>query len=91
MKKQIVRVSPVQTAKVMAVLYFVLTVPLFAVLAFGGVLTPEGQRHFFSGLAWLMPMLYLVVGFLGTVLLAWAYNLAAHWVGGVEITLVDSR
>jgi hypothetical protein len=87
MKKQIVQVSVLQSAKVIAGIYFVITVPIAALIAlfalFGG-----------HGLAGLMMAIgislgYALGGFLTSLLGAWIYNLVAARVGGFEFQTVE--
>lgn len=86
MRKQIIRVSPLQNAKVMAVLYFIMSIPL--VLIMFATPTPEG-----APMPWWMyigmPLAYLLFGFLFSLIGAWIYNLVAARVGGLEYTSVD--
>jgi len=77
MKKQIIRISPLQTAKVIAVLYFVCSIPLIALMAIPIMLA--------------MPFLYLIAGFLFTLTGAWIYNGVAKWLGGIEFSLADAE
>ena len=87
MKKQIVHISQLQTAKVMAILYLVISLP-FAVLT--AVLELSQGR---GGAGWVMlvamPILYALFGFLFTLLGAWVYNKVAPRVGGIEFTTVE--
>ncbi|MCX7659732.1 MULTISPECIES: hypothetical protein [Caldimonas] len=84
MKRRIQRLSPHQNGKVaglmMALVSLVILVPFMLIL--GGIM-PHGER-----MPWLMvlilPVLYLVLGYIGTVLACWVYNLVAGWVGGIE-------
>lgn len=83
MKKQIIRFSPVQNAKVIAALYFVMSIPfvlLYMVLP--GVALPWWVFI-------LMPVVYLVIGFIFSLIGAWIYNLVAARVGGFEFTTVE--
>jgi len=86
MRKQIIRVSPLQNAKVMAVLYFVMSIPF--VLIMFAMPTPEG-----APMPWwlfiFMPVAYLFFGFLFSLIGAWIYNLVAARVGGFEYTSVE--
>lgn len=84
MKKQIIRVSPVQTAKVSAVLYFLLSIPLVGFMALSMAFAPGAG----PGLGFLLifPLLYLIGGFIFTAISALVYNLVAGWVGGIEYT-----
>ncbi|GIX22860.1 MAG: hypothetical protein KatS3mg122_0091 [Caldimonas sp.] len=84
MKRRIQRLSPHQNGKVaglmMALVSLVILVPFMLIL---GSIMPHGER-----MPWLMvlilPVLYLVLGYIGTVLACWVYNLVAGWVGGIE-------
>ena len=86
MKKQIVHVSKLQTAKVMAVMYLVISLPM-VVLS----LVPAWLSH--SSISWIliltMPILYAVFGFLFTLLGAWIYNAVAGRIGGIEFTTAE--
>ena len=86
MKKQIIRFSPFQNAKVLAVLYFVISIP-FALLMML-MPTPPGagwMRMFYIA----MPIVYLVVGFIFALIGCWVYNLVAPYVGGFEFTSTE--
>ncbi|MFC5479541.1 hypothetical protein [Massilia suwonensis] len=85
MKKQIVRVAILQNAKVMAALYFVISLPLVALTALP--LMTTGQWVGGSLLVMLlMPLLYTALGFVFTLFGAWVYNMVAARVGGFEFT-----
>jgi hypothetical protein len=87
MKKQIIRISPVQTAKVFAGFYFVITIPflLFSSVIF--IVIPGGSRPpFFSALMLGLPFIYAVAGFIFTIIGAWVYNFIAKYLGGIEYT-----
>ena len=88
MKKKITHISPVQTAKVLALLYFMLSIPfvVFMVLSLWGM--PSEQRPPVFFLVFL-PLFYLVFGFISTAIGAWGYNLVAKWIGGIEYTSSD--
>lgn len=84
MKKQIVNVSVIQSAKVLAVLYMLISLPVLAVMAVIGVFSGNVG----SAIAMLVigPLMYGLVTFLCTGLLAWLYNVAARRVGGLEFS-----
>lgn len=88
MKKQIIRVSPIQTAKVFAILYFVMSIPMVALMALTFAASPVPRPGPGLGLLVVFPILYLVFGFIFTAIGAWVYNLVAGWVGGVEYTSI---
>ena len=86
MKKQIVRVSVAQSAKVLAVLYMVMSIPIVVILGVIGMIGAGGMGLFLVILA---PIVYGVLAFLGTGLAAWLYNVVANMVGGLEYTTKD--
>lgn len=89
MKKQILHVSVFQSAKVMAVLYFVISIPLVLLMAIPSLLSNAPGARFSLVLLILMPILYLIFGFLFSALGAWVYNLVAARIGGFEFTLSE--
>ena len=84
MIKQIERFSPHQNAKVMAILMaigsliFLLPFMLLASLA-----APRGARMPMA-LMLLLPVFYLVIGYLGVAAGCWIYNAMFRYVGGIE-------
>ncbi len=88
MKKQIINISPLQTAKVFAVLYFVISIPFVALMALSFFSAPSNARPP-MGFLFAAPFLYLIFGFLFTVFGAWVYKLVAGWVGGIEYTSTE--
>ncbi len=88
MKKQITNISPVQTAKVFALLYFIMTIPLVVLVAIAFSMSPASKNCPIA-MVFIMPFIYAFVGFIFTILGAWVYNLAAKWVGGIEYTSND--
>ena len=89
MKKQIVRVSPLQTAKVFAALWFATTLPIILLMAIPMMLMPNSPPNPFSFFLIAMPFIYAIVGFVFTLFGAWVYNLVAARIGGIEFTLQD--
>jgi hypothetical protein len=90
MKKQIVNISVLQSAKVMAVLYFVLSLPMVVLMGIPALMSGQGMSF---GMLILMPVLYTLLGFVFTALGAWVYNIVASKMGGFEFTTseVDSH
>ncbi len=89
MKKQISRISPHQSSKVIAVIYGVITLPivLIGIAAYlfanpGKTITPFLFMIF-------APVIYAIVGYLFFGLFCLVYNLAAGWVGGMEFETTD--
>jgi hypothetical protein len=88
MKKQIVRVSILQSAKVAAALYLVISIPLCLVMLIPALLG-GGMPGVSMVMVIAMPVLYTVFGFLFTLVGAWVYNLVASQVGGFEFTTAE--
>jgi hypothetical protein len=84
MKKQVVHVSVLQSAKVMAALYLVFSLPMVLVMAIPALMT--GGEGVSMAMLIFAPILYTVVGFIFTALGAWIYNLVAARIGGFEFT-----
>lgn len=89
MKKQITHVSPVQTAKVAAALYFVITIPFAILFAIIAAVSPA-SGGFSVGIIFVAPFLYAAFGFIFTIFGAWIYNVVANQVGGIEFTTTES-
>ena len=89
MLKRIVRVSPVQAGKVIAVFYAVMSIPFVLIMVVISLVgkTPLGPSVLFM---LLFPVLYLVFGFIFTVIAAWLYNVIAKWTGGIEFETEES-
>jgi hypothetical protein len=84
MRKQLIRVAPRQTAKVMAVLWFLFTLP-FVLLMSLVFMKAHGPKPP-VGFVLLMPVFYAVFGYIFTLIGAWLYNVVAKRVGGIEFT-----
>jgi hypothetical protein len=87
MKKQIVQVSVVQSAKVMAAVYLVTAIPVVVLAAlFMSAVMPAGV-----GIAMLivMPVAYAAGAFIGVAVGAWIYNQVAARFGGFEFTTAE--
>jgi uncharacterized membrane protein (DUF485 family) len=90
MKQQISRFSPHQNGKVFAVLMaitsLIFVVPFFLMFTFAMPAVDskgnpvEGPGAFIL----LLPLLYLVMGYLMTVIMCWLYNFLARFTGGLE-------
>ena len=93
------RVGVLSVAKLMGVLYggigllFGVLFALFCVIGGGAMLAGGGDAAVGGGAMLGMgigalifaPVFYGLAGFLGGALTGWLYNLAAGWVGGIEI------
>jgi hypothetical protein len=91
-KRTLKRVAPLSAGKVLALLYGamgLIAVPFFLLMAAMTANLPPAQRGIFAmvgtGVAICMPFFYAALGFIFGVLSAAIYNLAAKWVGGIEV------
>lgn len=89
MKKQIVNISKLQTAKVMGLLYLVISLPLVLLTMIPALFVQPQQAAMPMWLLLIMPVLYAVFGFLFTLLGAWVYNGVAKLIGGIEFSTAD--
>jgi hypothetical protein len=86
MKTQIVHISKLQTAKVMALLYLVISIPLMLFMVAPSLYMHQPIQ--WGMLLW-MPVMYTVMGFVFTFLGSWIYNGIASKFGGIEFTLSE--
>lgn len=86
MKKQVVHISAMQSAKVMAALYLVISIPFGLLMAIPMLM---GEQPVSVLMLVLMPILYCVIGFVFTLIGAWVYNLVAARIGGFEFTTAE--
>lgn len=86
MKKRIARVSVMHNAKVAAAIYFVISLPMAAVIGLATMVSGGGPG---LGAMMFFPLMYLICGFVFTVVAAWVYNFVAAQLGGVEFTSVE--
>lgn len=91
-KRTLKRVAPLSAGKVLALLYGamgLIFIPFFLIMSALTSQLPTAQRGIFAamgvGFALFLPVLYAVIGFIGGVLSAAIYNLAAKFVGGIEV------
>jgi hypothetical protein len=97
----ITRVGPLSLAKVAGLLYVVVGLiagALFSMVAMAGAALGAGSAAGHDGAVYsaifgvgaiiLLPICYGIFGFIGTLIMAWLFNIAAGMVGGVE---VDAR
>lgn len=90
MKKQIISFAPFQTAKVMALLYLLISLPFVVLISIAMSFAP-GPRPPIGMMFIFLPILYAVFGFIFTVIGTWIYNFVAKQVGGIEYTTIDTE
>lgn len=88
MKKQITHISVVQTSKVVALLYAVVSLIYTIIGVFMVAFGSKGIKA--MGLVYVfMPIIMMIIGFLMMLLFCWLYNVIAKRVGGIEVTVED--
>ncbi len=85
MQYRIRRFGIQSTALTVAILYFVLALLLVPVFYFAMRAAPGGAFPPFTIV--LIPFLYGLVGYIGTAIGCWLYNIVAGWSGGIGFTL----
>jgi hypothetical protein len=85
MKVKIKRISPLQLGKMLAITYAFMSVIIIPFIILGGIFGEEGSFAAGIGMALIIPILYIVMGFISGIIGAFIYNLAAGWIGGIEM------
>jgi hypothetical protein len=90
--RTIKRIAPLRAGIMLAIVYGILglvVIPFFLLMTAFASQMPQNQRvgvlALGTGFAIFVPIFYAVIGFIGGVLGAFVYNLAAKWVGGFEV------
>ena len=83
MRKRIVRISPAQAGKVLGVLWGILSIPAALVIVVASAFGRGGGGVSILQ-ALIIPVAYLVFGYIFTAIAAWLYNIIAKWTGGIE-------
>ncbi len=95
MIKRLKRIAPVKFGIVLGIIYGLISLVFVPFILLGSVAslfasTQQNSTHqgFATGLGLVfclfIPVLYTVMGGLLGMLMAWLYNVAAGWVGGIE-------
>lgn len=86
MTQKVKRIAPLQFGKLLAVVYALLSLIFIPFMLIASSLAPDGSGF---GLLFVigMPVLYIIMGFIGGIIGAFFYNIAAKWVGGVELEI----
>ncbi|MBI2441161.1 MAG: hypothetical protein HYV35_07315 [Lentisphaerae bacterium] len=89
MQTELKRFAVLRMGKVSALLYAFLTVIMLPFILIAMLLSPNGGASVIPML--IIVLLYPLLGFVGGVIMAALYNLAAKWVGGIRFTLDQSE
>ena len=88
MKKQIIRVSILQSSKIVTILYFLLGL-IYLLIGVPMIIFGNNQFRIIGLIYCAMPILMAVIGFICFVICAAVYNLLTQWLGGMEFEVID--
>lgn len=88
MKKQVIRVSILQSSKIITILYFLLGL-LYLLVGVPMIIFGNDQLRIIGTIYCAMPILMAVIGFVCFVICAAVYNLLAKRLGGMEFEVID--
>jgi len=88
MKKQVIRVSILQSSKIITILYFLLGL-LYLLIGVPMIIFGNDRLRMMGLIYCAMPILMAVIGFICFAICAALYNLLAQWLGGMEFEVID--
>ena len=88
MKIRIKKFAPLQTGKMLAAFYGLISLIVAPVLILVAIFAPGGNAIPLV-LAIVFPLLYIIFGFIVGVIGAFLYNLVSRWIGGVEMVFEE--
>jgi hypothetical protein len=86
MTKQIIRISVLQSSKVMTALYVLLGF-IYTLIGIPMIIFGSTQLRIMGIIYCLMPIVMGIFGFICFVIFAAIYNVLAKWLGGVEVEI----
>ena len=89
MAKTLTKINPLSSAKVLGVIYGLFTLIFVPFFLLAAIFSPQKNHQAGVGGIAILFLLYPIFGFIGGLIGSCIYNLAAHWVGGVEIEVED--
>src|SRR5581483_2358760 len=89
MKKQIIRISILQSSKIMTALYALMGF-LYTLIAIPMIIFGSPPMRVIGLIYLFMPILMGVFGFVFFVIFAAIYNLLAGWLGGIEVEVKNN-
>jgi hypothetical protein len=88
-KLVLTKIAPWPTGRILAVLYLVIGIVVMPIMMIAALVAPEANPAGKAGglvMAFMMPFLYAVIGFLAGVIGAALYNGLARLMGGIPLT-----
>ena len=86
MKKQVIRISILQSSKIATALY-VLMGCIYSLIGIPMIVFGSSQLKIIGVVYLFMPIIMGIVGFVFFVIFAALYNLLAGWLGGIEVEI----
>lgn len=86
MKKQVIRISILQSSKIATALY-VLMGWIYSLIGIPMIVFGSSQLKIIGVVYLFMPIIMGIVGFVFFVIFAALYNLLAGWLGGIEVEI----
>jgi len=88
MKKRVKHIAVAQFGKMLAAIYFVISLPILAIVLIA-FLTGLEMPSIGVGVVVMVTAAYIVIAYLSGMLSAWIYNVVAARLGGIEYTVND--
>ena len=88
MKKQLIRISILQSSKIMTALY-VLFGCIYTLIAIPMIIFGNHPLRIIGTIYLFMPIIMGILGFIFFCIFAAVYNLLAGWLGGLEVEVKD--
>lgn len=88
MKKQITRISILQSSKIVVLLYVILGL-FYSLIGIPMIIFGESEVKIMGAVYLFMPIVLGIFGFLFFALFGWLYNLLVKVCGGIEFELTD--
>jgi hypothetical protein len=89
MTRRISRIAPWQSAKTLAVVYFlmglIIAVPVGLIVSLSPIVPGQARPSFLVVIC--LPVLYALAALILVPLACWVYNIGARWMGGIEVTV----
>lgn len=86
MKKQLIRISILQSSKIVTMLY-VLMGFIYTLIGIPMIIFGSKQIKIMGIIYALMPIAMAIIGFVFFVMFAALYNFLARWLGGIEVEI----
>lgn len=88
MKKQLIRISVLQSSKIVTALYGVMGL-LYSLAGIPMIIFGEDEIRLMGWVYFFMPIIITVFMFIFFCIFASIYNLLAKWLGGIEVEVKD--